>query len=508
MSGTLDRWFVSGPIGVGTDFSEAVDAQSGGAATWSAAGSVLRHAGWDTLNLLDGRAGVPNQGPNLNFWGLNSSAKAVRLGSVSARFSSTADGSSSGYLSFFTKSPAGDVSEALRIGGDRVTSFYAPGSHATVVVGAGGNGSLRVRHIDGKESQGDAFDGLYLNWATGKPVAVGSPDANSALTVHGDLTVRRFVPNDTTAGLTRINLVNRGRGGGEHTWTLYTAAAGGGWGATPNGFDIWEYPATQPRLRIRPGGDTTLVPGGGNVGIGTDAPQARLHVAAGDLRIDGGRTISASGRMHITGDEILYLLNRAGVIVSKSWGGTGDLTVEGRIGVNGQSPNPRTPGWGGGIHTWDIECEGTGWSRNGWQSGPRDLAENFEAAEPAPPGYVVSFHPQENVVLPSAVCNDTLVCGVVSTRPGLLLNSDADAADEGLVPVALSGRVPCKVVDENGPIRRGDLLTSSSVRGHAMRAEPVEVEGRQVYRSGTILGKALEPHEGGRGTIDIFVLQG
>src|SRR5207249_2215634 len=57
----------------------------------------------------------------------------------------------------------------------------------------------------------------------------------------------------------------------------------------------------------------------GNLGIGTSAPQARLHIANGDLRLDGSHTISAGGRLHISGDEILYLLNRSGVIVSRAW---------------------------------------------------------------------------------------------------------------------------------------------------------------------------------------------
>ena len=39
--------------------------------------------------------------------------------------------------------------------------------------------------------------------------------------------------------------------------------------------------------------------------------------------------IYPSGRMHIDGPELLYLLNRSGVIISKAWGGNGNLTVEG-----------------------------------------------------------------------------------------------------------------------------------------------------------------------------------
>ena len=114
----------------------------------------------------------------------------------------------------------------------------------------------------------------------------------------------------------------------------------------------------------------------GNLGIGTTNPAARLHVAAGDIRLDAARTISAPGRLHIAGDELLYVLNRNGMIVGKEWGGNGNLTVQGdvllagRIGVHGQPAAPRNTRWAGGIHTWDIEVEGSAWCRNGWEAGP------------------------------------------------------------------------------------------------------------------------------------------
>jgi hypothetical protein len=61
----------------------------------------------------------------------------------------------------------------------------------------------------------------------------------------------------------------------------------------------------------------------GNVGIG------------GTLSFTATSTISAAGRLHISGDELLYLLNKSGVVVGKEWGGTGDLTVQGDLQVAG-----------------------------------------------------------------------------------------------------------------------------------------------------------------------------
>ena len=65
------------------------------------------------------------------------------------------------------------------------------------------------------------------------------------------------------------------------------------------------------------------------------------------------------------------------------------------------------------------------------------------------------------------------------------------------VPLAVVGIVPCKATAQNGPIRPGDLLVTSSVPGHAMRDDDP--------RNGTIVGKALEPLDSGTGVIRVLV---
>ena len=108
------------------------------------------------------------------------------------------------------------------------------------------------------------------------------------ISVGGDLLIQQFPDNDTTPSLTRLALSNRSAGGNTTTWSLYTAAVGGGFGVNPNGFEIWEYPATRPRLRILPGGNTILAPASGNVGIGTDTPGQKLTVAGMVESTSGG----------------------------------------------------------------------------------------------------------------------------------------------------------------------------------------------------------------------------
>ncbi len=97
---------------------------------------------------------------------------------------------------------------------------------------------------------------------------------------------------------------------------------------------------------------------------------------------------------------------------------------------------------------------------------------------------------------------DGLVVGVYSTRPGFLGADKGGAtevaADE--VPVAVLGIVPVKVTDENGPIRPGDLLTTSSTAGYAMRCSGMEL------CFGRTLGKALEGLPAGQHTGVIQVL--
>ena len=76
---------------------------------------------------------------------------------------------------------------------------------------------------------------------------------------------------------------------------------------------------------------------------------------------------------------------------------------------------------------------------------------------------------------------DSSTIGVISTEPGLYLQNWEDNKTNTR-PLALAGRVPVKVTDENGPINRGDLLTASSKPGYAMKAT----------NGGMIIGRALE----------------
>ncbi len=96
-----------------------------------------------------------------------------------------------------------------------------------------------------------------------------------------------------------------------------------------------------------------------------------------------------------------------------------------------------------------------------------DLAEYYYSSESLEAGDVVAIQPdQEAGIGKSNTKYQKNLLGIISTKPGLILGPTA----ENGYAVALSGRVPVKFTEENGPIKVGDLLTSSSRPGYAMRA--------------------------------------
>ena len=131
-----------------------------------------------------------------------------------------------------------------------------------------------------------------------------------------------------------------------------------------------------------------------------------------------------------------------------------------------------------------------------------DCAEDFDVTEMAidEPGTVMVLGPDGR--LEACVrAYDKRVVGVVSGadgfRTGIVLDKRSDVP--GRRPIALMGKVFCKVDADHGKIEIGDLLTTSSTEGHAMRADSV------AAAFGAVIGKALQPLDLGRGRIAVLV---
>jgi hypothetical protein len=137
-------------------------------------------------------------------------------------------------------------------------------------------------------------------------------------------------------------------------------------------------------------------------------------------------------------------------------------------------------------------------------STPADFAEVLPAETDLEPGDVLVIGPDGRLVR-STTPYDPAVAGVYSTRPSYV-GGAANLDQAGFAPLAVMGIVPVKASAENGPINPGDLLTTSSTPGHAMKASPVTVNGVTFYPSGVILGKALEGLQEGTGTILMLVM--
>ncbi|MBK7353404.1 MAG: hypothetical protein IPI97_01275 [Nitrosomonas sp.] len=132
-----------------------------------------------------------------------------------------------------------------------------------------------------------------------------------------------------------------------------------------------------------------------------------------------------------------------------------------------------------------------------------DCAEDFNVAGEVKvePGTVMVLG-NEGALFESHQAYDKRVAGVISGagtyKPGIVL--DKQQSETGnRQPVALMGKVFCKVDAQFGAIEVGDLLTTSPTLGHAMKVDD------PMKSLGAMIGKALSPLKEGQGMIPILI---
>jgi hypothetical protein len=126
------------------------------------------------------------------------------------------------------------------------------------------------------------------------------------------------------------------------------------------------------------------------------------------------------------------------------------------------------------------------------QSRYADLAENYLADAEYETGTVLVFGGDEEITTTTAK-GDRRVAGVVSEKPGYLMNGDLEGSF--VTAIALQGRVPVKVL---GTVEPGDLVVTSSIPGYGIVDNDPKV--------GTIIGKALGAKEDPeRGIVEVVV---
>ncbi|MCL2506525.1 MAG: hypothetical protein FWF00_02390 [Endomicrobia bacterium] len=261
----------------------------------------------------------------------------------------------------------------------------------------------------------------------------------NAATIEGVLTVNSaaYLNNSTISG--NLNITNSG--------TLTVAGATTLTGALTLGAGTG---LTVPDA-------LTVTAGGATITAGDLTVTAGNAIVGGNATVDGTLTIGASGSDVTLSYGTVGSSNPDGLVVSN------DLLVNG-----------------------DIYATGT-LTQNA------DVAEIYASYDNLLPGDVVIISStKDEYIEKSKIKNDTMVAGVISTAPGVVLNSN-----EKGYKLALVGKVPVNVTNENGDIKRGDLIVTSSTPGCAMKGiDP---------KPGTVIGKALENSTGSKSTIMVLV---
>jgi hypothetical protein len=271
------------------------------------------------------------------------------------------------------------------------------------------------------------------------------------------------------------------------TWAILRASSGAGsdfritYGDGSDGTDP-SYPYDNPiRFKIDSNGD---------VGVNVSGnPVAKLEVEENDSQ--GG-----------TSGAALYAHNESttgGIGVWSETNGTDACMV-----VDQDGSGPIIKGFrGGGILVFEVRNSGRVVTTALQITGGGDLVEGFDTTDQdCEPGMVMAIdpdHPGQLTVSTSPY--DRKVAGVISGAGNIEhgIRMGQDGVLDGETLVAMVGRVYVRCTTENGPIVPGDRLTTSSLRGHAMKA--TEARGSP----GAVIGKAMSGLDEGTGLVLVLV---
>ena len=287
----------------------------------------------------------------------------------------------------------------------------------------------------------------------------------------------------------------------------------------------------------------------GNVGIGTENPEAKLSV------VDNSTAISQKLKWGIS--STVYYPTHASAVYGRAANTKGGLlyggyfiSEGGGIGVFGVSNDSMRDGNGGVFHSYGKGGIGVlglaanesddsnygGWfdarspkgvgirakgGKDGYAAillgktktqsieilGGADISELFKIRNQyelfPESGMVVCIDPNNfGGLIISGNPYDQKVAGIISGagefKPGVILSQN-NLSKISEYPVALTGRVYCWVDASDGEVKPGDLLTTSETPGHAMKVKDYS------KAQGAILGKAMSSLNKGKGLVLVLV---
>lgn len=243
----------------------------------------------------------------------------------------------------------------------------------------------------------------------------------------------------------------------------------------------------------------------GNIGIGTTNPLRTLQIGPS---IDAAFTVEPAdvspnaGYIRFgdqTGWKLHFGRSRESSAINGTPLNTGTtgvlMTIQdnGNVGIGTTDPQEKLEVDGNIRATGDIILAGA------------DCAEDFDVEEAiALERGTVLVIGDDGRLHQSKEAYDTRVAGVLSGagdyRPGIILGKEQ--SQNKRLPLALVGKVFCKVDAQYSPIGVGDLLTTSPTVGHAMKAKD------PLKAFGAVIGKALCPLAEGQSLIPILIALG